>query len=799
MLRQVVAAAALIFAAPLALAADPAPKPGAQPTRPDSWKRGSGRPLEKKFVAMDMGPYLATTAALAKDNTIYKGILIPLNKEKTIAYCFDTEMLRAAAWTGGLLHWESRAFVDDSNDFSFVDGDFVFKTNVTPGWTATDQRDDPRQPTEPKRGPQRDGPLPRSWGRYDGLYVHGDRVVIAYTVGDAKVLETPGLVVKDDVSVITRTFHVGPTKSPLTILVREEPRVAADGVEPAAAAASHANRLLASLPGAEWNIQGDRTYLKLPPGDRPRSFTVAMTRGGTDEAKFDDALKAVPPAEDLAALTKGGPARFAETVATQGALGTNGSPDANPKDKKPAPPVGSDAPYVVDVLTAPETNPYKSWIRFTGFDFFPDGKSAALCTWNGDVWVVNGIDDKLDKLVWRRYATGLHQPMGLKIIDGKVHTTCRDQITRLTDLNGDGEADFYENFNNDCPLTTNFHEFDFDLQTDAAGNLYYAKGSSIWAGEQRPHAFSGSVVKVSPDGSKSEVLCHGLRAPNGIAVSPQGWITAADNQGNWTPECCIDLIEAGKFYGYVHPGYPPQDRVPPLVWIPMRIDNSTAGQTWVPGGDARWGPFAGQMIAVSYGGGMSRVLLEPDPAAGGARSADAGVPVQGGVIKFNDLRFPTGLMRPRFNPADGQLYVCGLRGWSSGAPREQQFARVRYTGKPVRTILSARTTAAGMDLTFTCPLDPASVLPDNVAAEQFNVVRTQGYGSGEFSVAEPKKKGHDPVEITAAKLSPDGRTVSLAIPALRPVTNFVLKFNVRSADGAAVTPELNYTINRVAK
>src|SRR5687767_3613838 len=165
MLRKALAIA-LFSSSTLALAADPPakpPLPGAQPTRPGSWKKGSGRPMEKKFLAMDMGPYLATTAALAKDNTIFKGILVPLNKEKTIGYCFDTEMLRAAAWTGGLLHWESRAFVDDSNDFSFVDGDFVFKTNVTPGWTATDQRDDPRPPTEPKKGPQRDGPLPRTW------------------------------------------------------------------------------------------------------------------------------------------------------------------------------------------------------------------------------------------------------------------------------------------------------------------------------------------------------------------------------------------------------------------------------------------------------------------------------------------------------------------------------------------------------------------------------------------------------------------------------------------------------------
>ena len=53
----------------------------------------------------------------------------------------------------------------------------------------------------------------------------------------------------------------------------------------------------------------------------------------------------------------------------------------------------------------------------------------------------------------------------------------RDQITRLHDLNGDGEADFYENFNNDCVRSTdNFHEFALDLQTDARGQLLLRQG-----------------------------------------------------------------------------------------------------------------------------------------------------------------------------------------------------------------------------------------------------------------------------------------------------------------------------------
>ncbi len=47
----------------------------------------------------------------------------------------------------------------------------------------------------------------------------------------------------------------------------------------------------------------------------------------------------------------------------------------------------------------------------------------------------------------------------------------------LHDLNGDGETDFYECFNNDHQVTEHFHEFAMGLQTDAEGNFYYAKAA----------------------------------------------------------------------------------------------------------------------------------------------------------------------------------------------------------------------------------------------------------------------------------------------------------------------------------
>ena len=76
-------------------------------------------------------------------------------------------------------------------------------------------------------------------------------------------------------------------------------------------------------------------------------------------------------------------------------------------------------PYVVDTLTAPEQNPYKSWLRFTGLDFFPDGR-AALCTWSGDVWVVSGINDTLEKLT-RSTDPWIHELLHSPRAMGAIH------------------------------------------------------------------------------------------------------------------------------------------------------------------------------------------------------------------------------------------------------------------------------------------------------------------------------------------------------------------------------------------
>ncbi len=740
------------------------------------------RPPDREAMAMDYGPCMANTFEAPKGNLTLKGVLVKLDKEHDANLLFDTELCRVSCtWVGPTLHLASRVFSGDNDFHCTIDGGIQFATAITPGWKSGEKQDDPRNP--------KDGPLPHDWIRYKGLYLHANQAVLSYSVGTTDVMEMPGVTFDGGRALFHRDLRIAPHEQPLEMLVYEltkddlAPASESQGVLKAHPLPTSANftispeladhaLLVSGVAGAPngttFVTSGLRTYLKIPPATTTTVLRVAVAR---IPVKADEPpLGSFPigsPA-DPEPLTHGGPARWKQTLTTTGELGA------------------VNAPYVIDTIKTPTDNPYHSWLRFTGIDIFPDGKRAALCTWNGDVWVVSGIDHDLKQLTWKRFATGLNNPMGVKIVDGIVHTIDRSQITKLIDIDGDGEADLCANVNNDCTLTPNFHEMAFDLQTDSRGDFYFSKSSAIWAPPLRLAEHAGCVLKVSKDGSKLEKLCTGLRAPNGVSVGPDDRVYTTDNQGNWVPSCPINLIKRDAFYGYsFHEGRPepPAEREKPLCWIPYNRDKSAGALVWDLGD--QWGPFKGHMIECSYDCSIFEVIQEM-----------VGDQVQGGVVKF-PLHFPSGVMRGRFNPVDGQLYLAGLRGWSSGAAREECFQRVRYTGKPVYYPVAVKTAHDGMEITFSGALDPKSVEADNIGAEQYNVVRTSNYGSPEFSVKDPKKAAHDDVPIKSARLLPDGKTVAIEVPGLRPSTNFTLTFRLTAADRTPVEQELDYTLNVV--
>lgn len=527
-------------------------------------------------------------------------------------------------------------------------------------------------------------------------------------------------------------------------------------------------------------VDGARILLRVPPHEQTLRLRLGHAAG--DDAALQEALPALMSAVAVDRLpNKPGKARWLEPAITRGERGAD------------------DGPFAVDTIAIPFDNPFRSRMRTAAFDFFADGR-AAVSTWNGDVWIVSGIDDDLARLEWRRFATGLFDPLGLRIVNGVVHVHGRDGITRLHDENGDGEADFYECFNNQVLITPAFHEFAFDLQTDAEGNFYFSKGAPVNPGGRGfmkivPH--HGTILRVSRDGSRIETIATGLRAPNGIGVSPTGIVTSGDNEGTFMPRCRLNWIEKPGFYAGVkdaaHRSPVPEQPDLPLCWMPMEVDNSSGGQVWVTG--AGWPDLVGRLLHLSYG--TCSVYLVLDEVVDGIR--------QGGVVRL-PADFSSSCMRGRFSPKDGQLYVVGLQGWQTSAAREGGFHRVRRTQAPLGLPIAVRTCDRGVYLTFAEPLDAETAADaENYGFEIWNYVYSPNYGSPEVSLLHPERKveqgkpNRDPLPIRAATLSADARTVFLAIDGMRVVHQYKVTWNIDAADGRAVKGELHGSIHVLGK
>jgi hypothetical protein len=714
-------------------------------------------------------------ASTPPGNKAYKGIAIKLS---TNAYvCFDTDLLRmSAGWTGKFLNFNGVAFDGSHGGHPTIAGDLKFTTEKLPGVAGSNGEFKDARP-EPF------GPVSEDLARWNGLYLQGNDVILSYTALGTKILELPSIVEENAQLGFVRDFRIEKVVRPFSLVICDTPNGAGkidngqamvdeggDGLTRVA--------LVDAPKGVRLAVQNyKKVVLSFDKGTPASNFRLVLWTGKKGEAyKFGELLADKPATIDI---KQAGPARWPELVTTKGVLNFSASPDGA---------------YAVDQLTPPAENPWKRRVRFGGFDFFSDGKRAAVCTWDGDVWIVSGIDDKLEKLEWKRFASGGYETLGLKIVDDVIYTSGRDQITRYYDFNQDGECDFYENFNNHVTSSEGFHEFLFDLHTDAEGNFYMVKagpvrqGGSGFGGDGFGSitAHAGTLMKVSKDGKNLEVVATGLRAPNGMGVGPNGELTTGDNEGTWVPACPLNWLEPGGFAGVealAHKNPMPQFK-PPLCWMSHNdMDNSGGGQIWVT--TDKWGPFQGELLHMSYGKCTLNLVLKEK----------VGDQWQGGVVKF-PLKFTSSAMRARVHPTDGQIYVAGLQGWQTSAVKLAGLDRIRYTGKPVYTVNGLKVKKGAVELSFTQPLDPAyGNDAENFSVKRWNYNRGDHYGSPEYSLLDPKKEGRDDVSVESATLSPDGRTVTLAISDLKPVMQQAINFDLRAKDGTEIRQYIQHTIH----
>lgn len=726
---------------------------------------------KKWFEQMDIGPAWMNTFddyfEGQKRSAALKGISIDLGEGWRSL--FDTETLRLVTVYEGAIEWGGTPWTGAHGKLvTMGNQNPLLVTAIGSGWA------DVEGSFQDQREIKGFGNMPHA--RFTGHYRHGREVVLEYTVNGTQVQEH----LSREGSSVTRTLNISPRENALTIMVADEKgefQIAPDGMS------------AKSPDGMEVVARGGVTLVAGP--DRASRLLAQIPAGKSESViQIGFSRKAAPTlakSPDFEKLTSGGPGIWAETITTSGSVSNK-----------------SDSSYVTDLVTLPEDNPWGARLSFGGFDFI-DADSAALSSWNGDVWVVKGLAGDWKKLQWRRIASGLFEPLGLKVVNGEIYVNGRDQITKLIDLNNDGEIDHYKVFNRDVYISRNFHEFAFDLQTDKAGNFYFSKGGPVRGGGRGfdpilPH--HGIVAKISPDGEKFEVIATGLRAPGGVGIGPEGQITTGENEGTWQPCCKINFINANDtpaFFG-TEPTRHSLTEAPytePLVYLPMDVDNSGASQVWVPD-FAKFGLNTGELIHLSYGkSSLYRVLpVERDGK------------LQGGVVKL-PINLKSSAMRARFHQG-GSLFVLGFRGWQTNAPTACAFQRIRYNPDAgLKLPAKLEYTDTGVKLHFSVELDE-ELAEDltSYTAQRWDYVRGPQYGSGEFSVDNPdqealekaltsesqKHRKRDDVKINAVKLSEDGKVVELVVDGMKPSMSLKVAYDLEDTDGDVIIGDLHATV-----
>lgn len=468
-----------------------------------------------------------------------------------------------------------------------------------------------------------------------------------------------------------------------------------------------------------------------------------------------------------------------------------------------------------EILTAssPSAPRSKKWqpgdglpLEVGGMAWTSDGRLAVTIR-KGEVWVIDGAEsDSVEDISYRRFASGLHEPLGILEDNGSFLVAQRTEVTRLRDVDGDFVADEYLTAASGWNVSGAYHGYVYGPERDGKGNLWITTNLDLGPHTDNDAAWRGWALTINPDGTFTP-QAGGMRSPSGLGMNLAGDMFYSDQQGNWMPATPINHLRTGAFYGnpdgmtsQTLPGAPvhlPEDipgnilypeaieripqLVPPAVWLPYNKVGRSATDIQVINQDGAFGPFDGQLLIGEFTNvEVNRVFLEK-----------VGGEYQGACFRFLE-KFPSAVFRLTFG-AKGSLYV-GMtnRGWSSLGNRAYGLVRVRWNGKTPFEIQEMRAKHDGFELRFTEPVNPKTASdPASYRMNNYTYLYSNAYGSDEYEKQE--------TPILNAKVSEDHMRVRLTVDGLRPL--FVHELH---ADGVTnhkgehlVHSDAYYTLNRI--
>ena len=448
--------------------------------------------------------------------------------------------------------------------------------------------------------------------------------------------------------------------------------------------------------------------------------------------------------------------------------------------------------FKINKLRSPEG----TLLEVGGLCTMPDG-NLAIATRRGDVYIVENPTSP--KPYFRKFASGLHELLGIAYKNGSLYVAQRGELTRLQDANMDGKADIFETIYA-WPLSGNYHEYSYGPKIAPDGSFYVTLnlgfGDVWWSGTSFV-PWRGWALHIFEDG-RMEPWATGLRSPCGISMI-DGELFYTDNQGDWMGSGSIMPVKKGAFLG--NPGG--------LVWTNMpnsplkltqeaifskvnpRIEFSEDGRrakpeniekesfktladikkevpelqmpaVWLPHGvlgisnseivkipKGVFGPFEEQLLVGDQGQSkISRVFMEKVKGE-----------LQGCAWDFRS-GFQSGVLRMSW-ANDGSLFVGETnRGWGSAGEANEGMQRLYWNSFMPFEMKTVKAMPDGFEIEFTKPIDKKKATNlSSYLVESFNYKYTPVYGSPPVNLKKCPVKG--------VKVSEDGLTVRIIVGDLK--------------------------------
>lgn len=476
------------------------------------------------------------------------------------------------------------------------------------------------------------------------------------------------------------------------------------------------------------------------------------------------------------------------------------------------------------------SSPEGTLLEVGGLAVLPNG-DLGVATRRGDVFLIENPTSS--KPYFRKFASGLHEILGLVYKDGAFYCAQRGELTKLVDTNMDGKADLYETVS-EWPISGHYHEYSFGPKIAADGSFFVSGNVAFgneewWRGESKV-PWRGWILKIS-EARKLEPWATGMRSPAGLGTV-DGELFYTDNQGDWMGSGGMWHVEKGVFTGHpaglrwtgepnspldlttteiydvVNPEknkdsfgkfikpenvqntefktlYELKAEIPelrtPAVWLPhgvLGVSNSEILQ--IP--ENYFGPFAGQILVGDQGQSkIMRVYLEKVKGA-----------YQGVAFDFRS-GFKSGVLRMAW-ANDGSLFVGETnRGWGSAGEANEGLQRLVWNNRLPFEMKAVRARPDGFEIEFTKPVDKKSAEDlASYSVESFIYKYTPVYGSPTVNMETLLLKG--------VKVSEDGLTARIVVENLRKgYIHHLFLGNIRAKDDyhSLVHPSAYYTLNEI--